>query len=64
MAMILIDRGSVAAVGKRITTDDFAISKRIDCSERIVMPGLVNTHSHLTGNFAKKPPRQCQDLKE
>ena len=45
---ILIDRGSIAEVGKRIRTDGFAISKRIDCSGRIVMPGLVNTHSHLT----------------
>jgi cytosine/adenosine deaminase-related metal-dependent hydrolase len=45
---ILIDRGSIAEVGKRIRTDRFVITKRIDCSGRIVMPGLVNTHSHLT----------------
>ena len=45
---ILIDRGAIAEVGKRIRTDGFVISKRIDCSGRIVMPGLVNTHSHLT----------------
>ena len=42
---MLIDRGSIAEVGKRIRTDRFVITKRIDCSGR---PGLVNTHSHLT----------------
>jgi 5-methylthioadenosine/S-adenosylhomocysteine deaminase len=45
---ILIDRGSIAEVGKRIRTERFVLTKRIDCSGRIVMPGLVNTHSHLT----------------
>src|SRR6266478_4259317 len=45
---ILIDGGSIAEIGKRIRTDDASISKRIDCSGKIVMPGLVNTHSHLT----------------
>jgi 5-methylthioadenosine/S-adenosylhomocysteine deaminase len=45
---ILIDQGSIAEVGKRIRIERFVITKRIDCSGRIVMPGLVNTHSHLT----------------
>src|SRR4026207_83653 len=45
---ILIDQGSIAEAGKRIRIERFVITKRIDCSGRIVMPGLVNTHSHLT----------------
>jgi 5-methylthioadenosine/S-adenosylhomocysteine deaminase len=45
---ILIDQGAIAEVGKRIKRGGFIINRRIDCSGRIVMPGLVNTHSHLT----------------
>jgi cytosine/adenosine deaminase-related metal-dependent hydrolase len=45
---ILIDQGAIARLGKKIDARDLSITKRIDCSQMIVMPGLVNTHSHLT----------------
>jgi 5-methylthioadenosine/S-adenosylhomocysteine deaminase len=45
---ILIDEGAIAQMGKRIDAAGVSIMKRIDCSEMIVMPGLVNAHSHLT----------------
>jgi cytosine/adenosine deaminase-related metal-dependent hydrolase len=45
---ILIDQGAIARMGKKIDAREFAITERIDCSQMIVMPGLVNTHSHLT----------------
>ena len=45
---ILIDEGAIAQMGKRIDASGVSITKRIDCSQMIVMPGLVNAHSHLT----------------
>jgi len=45
---ILIDQGVIVEVGKRVMTSGFHIEERLDCSGKIVMPGLVNTHSHLT----------------
>lgn len=45
---VLVDQGGIVAVGKRVNTSGMVINKRIDCSGKIVMSGLVNTHSHLT----------------
>ncbi|MEE9231962.1 MAG: amidohydrolase [Nitrospirales bacterium] len=45
---IIIDRGVVADVGRQVDLQKFPVRKRIDCSEKIVMPGLINAHSHLT----------------
>ena len=46
---LAIDRGLVVEMGKRIHRPErFVIEKRIDCAGNIVMPGLVNAHSHLT----------------
>ena len=44
---LLVDRGVIAGVGKQIKPGGFAAEKRLDCSGKIVMPGLVNAHSHL-----------------
>ena len=45
---LLIHQGVIAEVGKHIRTDGFRIEERIDCAGKILMPGLINTHSHLT----------------
>ena len=45
---ILVHEGKIAQVGRQIHTSAHPITRRIDCSQMIVMPGLVNAHSHLT----------------
>src|SRR5882724_5519388 len=45
---IFIHDGTIAQFGRKIQTRGLPITKRIDCSGMIVMPGLVNAHSHLT----------------
>ena len=45
---ILLHDGAIDQLGRRIHTKGLPITRRIDCSQMIVMPGLVNTHSHLT----------------
>jgi 5-methylthioadenosine/S-adenosylhomocysteine deaminase len=45
---ILIDQGIIADIGNRVKIRNSAVTKRMDCSGKIVMPGLINTHSHLT----------------
>ena len=44
---LLVDRGVIAGVGKQIKPAGSAAETRLDCSGKIVMPGLVNAHSHL-----------------
>jgi len=45
---ILIHKGAIVEMGGRILERRLPITRRIDCSQMIVMPGLVNSHSHLT----------------
>jgi 5-methylthioadenosine/S-adenosylhomocysteine deaminase len=45
---ILIDQGIIAEIGKRVRISDSAGTERVDCSGKIVMPGLINAHAHLT----------------
>ena len=45
---ILIHGTDIARVGKKIDTRGLPVTKRIDCSKLLVMPGLINAHSHLT----------------
>lgn len=45
---ILIHEGAILEMGRRILERGLPITRRIDCSQMIVMPGLVNSHSHLT----------------
>ena len=51
---VAVDGGRIAAVG---TTAElrarFAARTTIDAHEQLVMPGLVNTHMHLFGAFAR-----------
>jgi len=45
---ILIHEETIARLGRKIHAGGLPITRRIDCSQMIVMPGLVNAHSHLT----------------
>ena len=45
---ILIHKGAIFEMGRRILERRLPITRRIDCSQMIVMPGMVNSHSHLT----------------
>ena len=45
---LIIDRGVIAAMGRQVHPERYLIDKRIDCTGKILMPGLVNAHSHLT----------------
>jgi 5-methylthioadenosine/S-adenosylhomocysteine deaminase len=45
---ILIHEGVIVEMGRRILERRLPITRRIDCSQMIVMPGMVNSHSHLT----------------
>jgi 5-methylthioadenosine/S-adenosylhomocysteine deaminase len=45
------DRGALAITGGQIVAigaiaDDYSASHRIDCMGRVVMPGLINAHTH------------------
>ena len=44
---LLIEDGTITQIGGRVDTRGIAVDSRIDCSGKIVMPGLVNAHSHL-----------------
>ena len=44
---LLIQDGKISWIGEQLKTDLAAIDRRIDCSGKIVLPGLINTHSHL-----------------
>ena len=43
---ILIDNGIITGIGKNLTIPENA--KHIDLSDRIVMPGLIDCHVHIT----------------
>jgi 5-methylthioadenosine/S-adenosylhomocysteine deaminase len=44
---LLIQEGKISWIGEQLKTDLAAIDRRIDCSGKIVLPGLINAHSHL-----------------
>jgi cytosine/adenosine deaminase-related metal-dependent hydrolase len=57
-ADILVRDGSIAAVGTITPEDAAAAESVIDARQRVVLPGLVNAHSHSPLAFAKG----CYDL--
>ena len=51
---ILIHKGVIVEMGRQILERRLPITRRIDCSQMIVMPGMVNSHSHLTEILQKR----------
>src|SRR3954468_1381701 len=51
---VAVDGGRIVAVGPTADLQgQFDARQTIDASEQLVMPGLVNTHMHLFGAFAR-----------
>ncbi|HEY4800693.1 MAG TPA: amidohydrolase, partial [Bacteroidia bacterium] len=47
--VIVIDKGKILDVGERSILEKYHPEKKINASGKLVMPGLINTHTH-TGN--------------
>ncbi len=47
--VIVVHKGRITAVGPAASTAIPADAKRIDCVGKVIMPGIVDTHSHLGG---------------
>jgi imidazolonepropionase-like amidohydrolase len=49
---IVVVGGTIAAVGPAASTPVPAQARIIDCTGKVIMPGLVDTHSHVGGGWA------------
>src|SRR3954452_24411164 len=57
---VAVDGGRIVAVGPTADLQgQFDARQTIDASEQLVMPGLVNTHMHLFGAFARGLVNDC-----
>jgi cytosine/adenosine deaminase-related metal-dependent hydrolase len=50
---LLLEGKFIAEFGTTLDTFAFTIDQRIDCSGKIIIPGLINGHSHLTETLQK-----------
>jgi len=48
---VVVMGGTIAAVGPAASTPIPAGAESIDCSGRVIIPGLVDTHSHVGGGW-------------
>ena len=48
---VVVAGGTIVAVGPVATTPVPPEAKRIDCAGKVIMPGLVDTHSHVGGGW-------------
>jgi imidazolonepropionase-like amidohydrolase len=48
---IIVVGGTIAAIGPAAATTVPANAETIDCTGRVIMPGLVDTHSHVGGGW-------------
>ncbi len=51
---LLVDRNRIEQIGKNINIKDAAV---IDCSTKLVIPGLVNSHHHLCQTLTRNLPQ-------
>jgi imidazolonepropionase-like amidohydrolase len=54
-AVIRVEDGRIAAVGRREEFGDGALSGLVDYSGKVVMPGMVDCHAHLTLPSDRRP---------
>lgn len=47
--VVVVHKGKIVAVGPAATTVIPVDAKRVDCAGKVIMPGIVDTHSHLGG---------------
>ena len=50
--VLVTQAGKIVAVGAADAVQIPAEADRVDCAGKTIMPGLVDTHSHLGGPFA------------
>ena len=48
---VVVGGGKILAVGPAASTPVPAGAERIDCAGKVIMPGLVDTHSHVGGGW-------------
>ena len=48
---VVVSAGTIVAVGPAGSTPVPADATRIDCAGKVIMPGLVDTHSHVGGGW-------------
>jgi imidazolonepropionase-like amidohydrolase len=49
--VVVVAGGKIVAVGPVASTPIPADAQRIDCAGKVIMPGLVDTHSHVGGGW-------------
>ena len=49
--VVVVAKGKITAVGPAATTPIPADAERIDAAGKVIMPGLVDTHSHVGGGW-------------
>jgi imidazolonepropionase-like amidohydrolase len=49
--VVVVAAGKIVAVGPAATTPVPDGAERIDCAGKVIMPGLVDTHSHVGGGW-------------
>ena len=52
---LLIDDGKIVASGARVTTDALGDTPAVDMGLRFILPGLVDTHVHLSWDASASP---------
>ncbi|MGI9178239.1 MAG: amidohydrolase family protein, partial [Pirellulales bacterium] len=50
--VVIVAEGKIVAIGPVASTPIPADAERLDCTGKVIMPGLVDTHSHVGGGWA------------